>query len=82
MIENHPHYIGLIKNTSKDWFYKYKNSFYYESKRNVTELSNFVWENKHINIETNLVWNILDKARAYKPEVFVVFSREISYHLL
>ena len=31
-------------------------------------LSNFVWENKHTNTETNLVWNILDKARAYRPE--------------
>ena len=39
-----------------------------ESKRNATELSNFVWENKHANTETNLVCNVLDKARAYKPE--------------
>ena len=23
---------------------------------------------KHANTETNLVWNVLDKARAYKPE--------------
>ena len=29
----------------------------------------FVWENKHANTEMNPVWNILDKARAYKPEV-------------
>ena len=34
------------------------------------ELSNFVWENKkHANTETNFVWNALDKARAYKPEL-------------
>ena len=32
------------------------------------ELSNFIWENKHANIETNLMWNVLDKARAYKLE--------------
>ena len=68
IIENHPHYIGLTENTFKDRFYKHKNSFKYESKRNATELSNFVWENKHTNTETNLVWNILDKARAYRPE--------------
>ena len=46
---------------------------------NATEPSNFVQENKHANTETNLVWNILDKARAYKPEtkkMFVVFNRE------
>ena len=68
IIENHPHYIGLTENTFKDRFYKHKNSFKYESKRNATELSNFVWEKKHANTETNLVWNVLDKARAYKPE--------------
>ena len=68
IIENHPHYIGLTENTFKDRFYKHKNSFKYESKRNATELSNFVWENKHTNTETNLVWNILDKARVYRPE--------------
>ena len=38
MIENHPHYIGLTENTFKDRFYKYKNSFKYESKRNATEV--------------------------------------------
>ena len=32
------------------------------------ELSNFVWEDKHANSETNLVWNILDKPKAYKSE--------------
>ena len=42
IIENHPHYIGLTENTLKDRFYKHKNSFKYESKRNVAELSNFV----------------------------------------
>ena len=68
IIGNHPHYIGLTENTFKDRFFKYKNSSKYESKRNATELSNFVWENKHANTETNLVRNVLDKARAYKPE--------------
>ena len=44
IIENHPHYIGFTESTFKDRFYKHKNSFKYESKRNATELSNFVWE--------------------------------------
>ena len=35
--ENYPHYIGLTENSFKDRFYKHKNSFKYESKRNVTE---------------------------------------------
>ena len=68
IIENHRHFIGLAEITFKDRFYKHKNSFKYESKRNATELSNFVWENKHANTETNLVWNISNKARAYNPE--------------
>ena len=68
VIENHPHYIGLTRNTFKDRFYKHKNSFKYESKRDAAELSNFLWENKHTSTETNLVRNILDKARAYRPE--------------
>ena len=66
--QNHPHYIGLTENAFKDRFYKLENSFKYESERNTTELSNLVWENEHANTETNLVWNILDKVRAYKPE--------------
>ena len=68
IIDSHPHYIGLRENTFKDRFYKHKISFKYESKRNATERSNFVWGNKHANTKTNLVCNVLDKARAYKPE--------------
>ena len=64
---NYPHYIGLTDNTFKDRLYKHKNSFKYESKKNATELSNFVWENKHENTETSLEWKILDKARSYEP---------------
>ena len=42
IIENYRHYIGLTENVFKDQFYKHKKSFEYESKRNATELSNFV----------------------------------------
>ena len=83
VIENHPHYIGFTENTFKDRFYKHKNSFQYESKCNATELSNFVWENKHTNIETNLVWNILDKARAYRRETKrCLFCLTKKYHII
>ena len=58
IIENHPNYIGLTENTFKDRCYKHKNSFKYESKRNATEISNFVWESKNTSTEPNLVWNI------------------------
>ena len=66
--ENHPHYIGSTENTFKDTFYKHKISFKYASKSDAKKLSNFVWENKHPNTETNLVWNILDKTSAHKLE--------------
>ena len=59
--DNHPHYLGLTKNTFKDRFYKHRNSFKYE-------LSNFVWENKRERTDTNLEWDVLDKASAYNPE--------------
>ena len=64
---DYPHYIGLTKNTFKDRFYKHKNSFRYESKKNALELDNFVWENKHAHTETSLEWKILDKAKPYEP---------------
>ena len=44
------HQIGLTENTFKDRLYKHKNSFRYDSKKNATELFNFVWENKYRNI--------------------------------
>ena len=68
IIENHTHYIGLTEHPFKDQFYEHKNSFNYESKHNPTKLSSFVWKKQHANTETNLVWNELDKARAYRPE--------------
>ena len=64
---DYPHYIDLTENTFKGRLYKHKNSFRYKSKKNATELSNFVWENKHANTETSLEWKILDKARSYEP---------------
>ena len=63
----YPHYIGLTENSFKDRLYKHKNSFRYESKKNATEPSNFVWENKHANTETSLEWKMLDKAKSYEP---------------
>ena len=44
--QNHPHYIGLTEHRFKDRLYKHNNSFKYESKRNSTELSNFIWGKK------------------------------------
>ena len=60
------HYIiGLTKYTFNCRSHKHKYSFRYESKKNATELSNFVRENKHANTETSLEWKVLDKAKSY-----------------
>ena len=40
--QNNSHYIGLAKHTFKDRLYKHNNSFQHMSKRNSTELSNFI----------------------------------------
>ena len=65
--QNHPHYIGLTEHTFKDRLYKHNNSFKYESKRNSTELSNFIWGKKKEKINVDLDWSILDKAKPYFP---------------
>ena len=58
--QSHPHYIGLTEHT-----FRYNNSFKYESKRNSTELSNFIWGKKKEKINVDLDWSILDKAKPY-----------------
>ena len=65
--KNHPHYIGLTEHTFKDKLYKHNKSFKYESKRNTTELSNFIWSKKKEKINVDLDWSILDKAKPYCP---------------
>ena len=62
--QNHPHYIGLTERTFKDRLYKHNNSFKYKSKRNSTELSNFIWGKKKEKINVDLD---LDKAKPYSP---------------
>ena len=65
--ENQPHYIGLTESSFKDRLYKHKSSFKYKNKRNATELSNFIWDQKSKNIDVSLEWSILDKAKPYSP---------------
>ena len=63
--QNHPHYIGLTENTFKDRLYKHNNSFKYKSKRNPTELSNFISGRKKEKINVDLDSSVLDKAKSY-----------------
>ena len=83
--QNHPHYIGLTEHKIKDRLYKHNNSFKYESKRNSTELCNFIWGKKKEKINVDLDWSILDKAKPYSPaskKMHVMSYREISHHFL
>ena len=63
--ENSLHYIGLTEHTFKDRLYRYDNSFKYESKRSLAELSIFISGKKKDKINVDLDWSILDKAKFY-----------------
>ena len=65
--QNHLHYIGLTDHTFKDRLYKHSNSFKYESKRNSTEIFNFIWGKRKEKINVDLDWSILDKVKSYSP---------------
>ena len=65
--QNKPHYIGLTEHTFKHRLYNHNNSFKDESKRNSTELSNFIWGKKKDTINVDLDWSILNKAKPYSP---------------
>ena len=80
--KNHPHYIGLTESSFKDILYKHKNSFKHENKRNATELSNFIWDQKSKNIDVSLELSILDKAKPYSPDDFLFKVLDIFTTLL
>ena len=63
-VEDSPHYIGITENTFKERLYKHKNSFKYKTKKNSTELSNYVWDKKKDKQEISLKWYIKEKAKA------------------
>ena len=65
--EDSPHYIGLTENTFKDRLYKHKNSFKYETKKNTTKLSNYLWDKNKDKQEISFKWYIKEKAKAYSP---------------
>ena len=82
--QNHPHYIGLTENTFKDRLYKHNNSFKYKSKRNSTELSNFISGRKKEKINVDLDSSVLDKAKSYSlaSKKCMLCPGEISHHFL
>ena len=59
-------YIGSTENTFKDRWYKHRNSFKYESKANVTDLSKYSWELKKNGTNNPIPsWSILDRESPY-----------------
>ena len=80
--QKHPHYIGLAEHKFKDTLYKHNSSFKYESKRNSTELSSFIWGKKKEKVNVNLDWSILDKAKLILllQKKHVMPYREISHN--
>ena len=59
-------YIGSTENTFKDRWYKHRNSFKYESKANLIELSKYFWElKKNGTNDPILPWSILDRTSPY-----------------
>ena len=74
LVKSHPRYNAKpsalhwpYRTYIKDRLYKHNNSFKCESKRNSTELSNFIWGKKKEKINVDLDWSILDKAKPYSP---------------
>ena len=64
---NGVNYNCLTENTFKDRFYKYRNSFKYESKANSTELSKHFWEIKRKGIEKPIMlWAVIDHTKPYQ----------------
>ena len=63
--QNYLHYFGLTEHTFKDRFYKWNNSFKYESKRNSAEFSDFIRGWKKQNVHFKLDWSILEKVKHY-----------------
>ena len=66
--QNHQRpYIGLTEQTFKDIIYKHNNSFEYESKRNSTWFSNFIWGKSKEKINVDPDWSILVKTNPSSP---------------
>ena len=58
-------YVGLTENTFKTRYTEHKASFNHINKRHATTLSEHIWSLKDKNIQYNIKWKILTKAKAY-----------------
>ena len=66
-IEENKEYIGISEGEIKQRISNHKSSFRYESKRNATRLSQYVWKLKEEDKQFSIKWEILTKTRSYQP---------------
>jgi len=64
---NTKHYIGCSETEFKTRFYNHKQSFKNPNKRNATELSKSVWNNKDAGYNPKITWSIITKTIPYQP---------------
>ena len=58
-------YVGLTETEFKTRYNNHKTSFNTPSKKNATELSKHIWKLKESNLEYNIEWSIIGKAKPY-----------------
>ena len=60
-------YTGLTDNTFKQRYYGHKNDFSKKKNRKKTMLSKYIWFLKDNNIQYDLSWGVLGKAKSFNP---------------
>ena len=60
-------YIGMTGNTFKGRYTKHKSSFNLKHKQHETELSKHIWNLKDQDIDYQLQWKIIDRAKTFSP---------------
>lgn len=60
-------YIGMTETTFKTRYANHKQSFKHERYKNQTELSKHIWTLKENNIEYDISWKIVRRAKSYSP---------------
>ena len=65
---NRQTYIGLCETTFKKRFSNHKSTFNNQHLKNSTELSKHIWHLKENNINYNMSWRILGRAKAYSEK--------------
>ena len=61
------YYVGLTENTFKDRWTKHKSSFRTRNPKNASGLSRYIWKLEDENIDYELEWKIISRAKPYDP---------------